>query len=128
MPTAMDQGERPCVLIVEDDDDSREVLGEWVSALGYRQMRASNAREALEQVQHSRPDLALIDLGLPGVDGFDVARELRAVVGRSLRLIAPTGSSDRAARRCADAAGFDDFLVKPVFPETLELLLRAPVV
>lgn len=128
MPTAMDQGERPCVLIVEDDDDSREVLGEWVSALGYRQMRASNAREALEQVQHSRPDLALIDLGLPGVDGFDVARELRAVVGRSLRLIALTGSSDRAARRCADAAGFDDFLVKPVFPETLELLLRAPVV
>lgn len=124
----MDQGERPCVLIVEDDDDSREVLGEWVSALGYRQMRASNAREALEQVQHSRPDLALIDLGLPGVDGFDVARELRAVVGRSLRLIALTGSSDRAARRCADAAGFDDFLVKPVFPETLELLLRAPVV
>lgn len=123
----LEQSERPCVLIVEDDDDSREILGEWVSALGYRQLRASNASEALEQVQLSRPDLALIDLGLPGVDGFDVARHLRAVVGHSIRLVALTGYSDGASRRSANAAGFDDFLVKPVLPEALEVLLRATV-
>jgi CheY-like chemotaxis protein len=114
-----------CVLIVEDDDDSREMLGEWVSALGHRQLRAANAEEALRHALASRPDLALIDLGLPDVDGYEVARRLRAAAGESIRLIALTGYSDGASRQTADQAGFDDFVVKPVMPEVLEGLLRA---
>ncbi len=113
-----------CVLIVEDDDDSREMLGEWVSAFGYRQLRAANAEQALNHVMQSHPQLALIDLGLPDVDGYEVARRIRAQAGESLRLIALTGYSDRVARQAASAAGFDDFVVKPVFPEVLKDLLR----
>jgi CheY-like chemotaxis protein len=113
-----------CVLIVEDDDDSREMLGEWICALGHRQLPASNADEAMTHTLESRPELALIDLGLPGVDGYEVARRLRAAVGGSMRLIALTGYSDGASRQIADAAGFDDFVVKPVLPEVLEGILR----
>lgn len=113
-----------CVLIVEDDDDSREMLGEWVSALGHRQLRAANAEEALNHTLESRPQLALIDLGLPDVDGYEVARRLRAAAGGSIRLVALTGYSDGVSRQTADAAGFDDFLVKPVMPEVLEGILR----
>ena len=111
-------------MIVEDDDDSREMLGEWICALGHRQLPASNAEEALNLTLESRPELALIDLGLPGVDGYEVARRLRAAVGPSMRLVALTGYSDGAARQTADAAGFDDFVVKPVMPEVLEGILR----
>jgi CheY-like chemotaxis protein len=114
-----------CVLIVEDDDDSREMLGEWVSALGHRGLRAANADEALRHVNESRPDLALIDLGLPGVDGYEVARLLRAAAGAGIRLVALTGYSDGASRQTADAAGFDEFIVKPVLPEALTRLLQA---
>jgi len=113
-----------CVLIVEDDEDSREVLCEWVSAFGHRHLRAANAEEALNHVLHSHPELALIDLGLPDVDGYEVARRVRAEVGESLRLIALTGYSDGVSRQEAFAAGFDDFVVKPVLPEVLKSLLR----
>jgi len=109
---------------VEDDDDSREMLGEWVAALGHRQLSAANADEALTHTLESRPELALIDLGLPGVDGYEVARRLRAAVGESIRLVALTGYSDGVSRQTADAAGFDDFVVKPVLPEVLEGILR----
>jgi len=113
-----------CVLIVEDDEDSREMLGEWVSALGHRQLRAANASEALAHVLQSRPNVALIDLGLPGVNGFQVAREVRAAMGGNIRLVALTGYSDVESREFADAAGFDEFVVKPVLHETLVGLLR----
>jgi CheY-like chemotaxis protein len=124
MGPAIDKAGGIRVLIVEDDDDSREMLGEWVCALGHHQLPAANADEALTQTLESRPELALIDLGLPGVDGYEVARRLRAAVGGSIRLVALTGYSDGIARQTADAAGFDDFLVKPVLPEVLEGILR----
>src|SRR5688500_11500745 len=66
-----------CVLIVEDDDDSREMLGELVSAFGHRPVSASNAEEALARARDQRPDVALIDIGLPEVDGCELARLLR---------------------------------------------------
>lgn len=113
-----------CVLIVEDDDDSREMLGEWLSALGHRHLPAANAAEALSHVLQSRPDMALIDLGLPGTDGFEVAKHVRAAVGDSIRLVALTGYSDCASREFADQAGFDEFVVKPVLPEVLQGLLQ----
>jgi CheY-like chemotaxis protein len=100
------------------------MLGEWVSSLGHRQVGAANAQEALNHTLHVRPELALIDLGLPGVDGYEVARQLRAAAGQSIRLVALTGYSDGESRQSANAAGFDDFVVKPVLPEVLEGLLR----
>lgn len=122
---AVSESASKCVLIVEDDDDSREMLGEWVSALGHRQVGAANAEEALRHALASRPDLALIDLGLPDIDGYEVARRLRAAAGPSIRLVALTGYSDGVSRQTANQAGFDDFVVKPVMPEVLEGLLAA---
>lgn len=118
-----------CVLIVEDDDDSREMLGELVSAFGHRPLAASNAAEALAHARDGRPDVALIDIGLPEVDGCEVARLLRLAMadtpGLQTRLVALTGYSDGATRETADAAGFDDYMVKPILPEALEALLGA---
>jgi len=114
------------VLIVEDDDDSREMLAELVSMLGCHALRAGDAAQALRHAQESKPDLALVDIGLPEVDGYEVARRLRAQPGsKDMRLIALTGYSDLSVREEALAAGFDDFVVKPVLPEALESLLRA---
>lgn len=112
------------VLVVEDDDDSREMLMELIASLGCTSVGAANADEASERGRDGAWDLALIDLGLPDVDGCEVARRLRAnEVGNRRKLVALTGFSDNATRAAAREAGFDDFLVKPVFPEKLAQLL-----
>lgn len=116
-----------CVLIVEDDDDSREMLGELVSSFGHRAVAAANATEALACAREQRPDLALIDIGLPEIDGCELARLLRLVAaetpGLQTRLVALTGYSDGTMRESAGAAGFDAYVVKPIMPEALEALL-----
>ena len=118
-----------CVLIVEDDDDSREMLGELVTAFGHRAVAAASAAEALEQARDQKPDLALIDIGLPEMDGCELARLLRLAMaetpGLRPRLVALTGYSDGDTRETAGAAGFDAFVVKPIMPEALEALLSA---
>jgi CheY-like chemotaxis protein len=114
------------VLVVEDDDDSREMLTELIGSLGCDSLGAANADEATERARDGAWDIALIDLGLPDVDGCEVARRLRAAeVGRRRKLVALTGFSDTATRMAAREAGFDDFLVKPVFPEKLLEVLKA---
>lgn len=117
------------MLIVEDDDDSREMLGELISAFGHRPLPAANAAEALACARDQKPDVALIDIGLPEVDGCELARLLRLAMvetpGLNTRLVALTGYSDGATRESAGAAGFDAYVVKPIMPEALEALLGA---
>lgn len=117
------------VLIVEDDDDSREMLGELVASYGHLAVPAANADEALAHVRLQKPDLAFIDLGLPQLGGCELARLLRLAMadtpGLKTRLVALTGYSDREMRESAGAAGFDAYVVKPIMPEALEALLRA---
>lgn len=116
-----------CVLIVEDDEDSREMLGELVTSFGHRALAAANAAEALVQAREQLPDLALIDIGLPEIDGCQLARLLRQAMletpGLRTRLIALTGYSDGSMRDSAGAAGFDAYMVKPIMPDALEALL-----
>jgi CheY-like chemotaxis protein len=112
------------VLVVEDDEDTREVLAELIEAMGYLALRAGTAAEALKVTEESDYDLALIDLGLPGMDGCETARCIRAKVPASVRLVALTGYSDERSRQQAIAAGFDEFLVKPALPEQLEALFE----
>jgi CheY-like chemotaxis protein len=116
-----------CVLIVEDDDDSREMLGELITAFGHRAVAAASAAEALAQARDTKLDVALIDIGLPEVDGCELARRLRLAMapGHCPRLVALTGYSDGDTRETAGAAGFDAFMVKPIMPEALEALLSA---
>lgn len=114
------------MLIVEDDDDARDVLGELVMALGHHPLQAATAKEALAFTLGSRVDIALIDLGLGGSDGCDVARRIReAEGGGAIRLVALTGYSDERTRRNAADAGFDHFIVKPAHTEALEAVLGA---
>ena len=113
------------VLIVEDDDDSREMLMELVGMLGHRAYGSSNATDAVRAAQDAQPDLVLIDIGLPDASGCDIARTLRASPnGARMRLVALTGYSDSATRQLAADAGFDDFVVKPFSSENLADLLE----
>jgi CheY-like chemotaxis protein len=115
------------VLIVEDDDDSREMLGELISFYGHRPLAAANAAEALACARDEKLDVALIDIGLPEIDGCELARLLRLAMvddtGIPTRLVALTGYSDSAMRASAGAAGFDAYMVKPVMPDALAALL-----
>jgi CheY-like chemotaxis protein len=114
------------VLIVEDDDDSRDLLGELITTFGHNPIGAKNGSDALRQVSAARPDVALIDIGLPDVDGFEVARRVRAVLGPApIRLVALTGYSDKETRAIATEAGFDDYMTKPVIAEALAELLAS---
>ena len=112
------------VLVVEDDDDSREVLGELIEFLGPRPVLARDAAEALASVREHAPEIGLIDVSLPGTDGCELARQLRSLIGSKMRLIALTGHSDAAIRDEAKAAGFDDYWVKPIATDAISTLLR----
>lgn len=127
-PARVDLATRKRVLIVEDDDDARDVLGELIAAFGHDVVPAATAREALERTEDTRLDFALIDLGLAGTDGCELARQIRrSESGREMRLVALTGYSDKRTRETAAAAGFDDFIVKPAHSDLLESLLGARV-
>lgn len=111
---------RKRVLIVDDDADLRDVMQDVIVGLGCDALQASNADDAVELASRGDIDLVLIDLGLPLVDGFEVARRLRATErAAGARLVALTGYSDAQSRKAAAEAGFDDYLVKPVGPDAI---------
>ena len=109
------------ILVVEDNADARETLRLLLELDGHQVELAPDGPTGLELALRTRPDVALIDLGLPGIDGYDLARRVRAEPGGTdIRLIAITGYSQPHDRRRASEAGFDSFLVKPVNRRTLE--------
>jgi CheY-like chemotaxis protein len=95
---------------------------------GHEVHEAADGRAGLEAALRLTPDVALIDVGLPGLDGYEVARQIRATdAGSSMVLVALTGYGQAEDRRRAVAAGFDVHLVKPVAPERLaEVLSSVP--
>jgi two-component system CheB/CheR fusion protein len=112
------------VLVVEDNTDSRELLCELLLQAGFECRAAETGLDALTAVDEFRPDVAILDVGLPGIDGFEVARRLRTHPRHaSLCLIALTGYGQAADRATARDAGFDEHLVKPVHAEQLLSLL-----
>jgi CheY-like chemotaxis protein len=104
------------VLIVEDHDDSRTTLRMLLSmAHGHTVLEAADGHSALQIALDERPDAALIDVGLPGLDGYEVARRIREGTGPdAIFLIALTGYGSDEDRQKARDAGFDMHLVKPV--------------
>ena len=113
------------ILVVEDNVDARESLVALLEASGHQVRGADSGRAAITAVQSSVPDVALIDIGLPDIDGYAVARHLRAIAGAgSLRLIAMTGYGSPEHRRRSDESGFDAHLVKPLDLSALEQLLE----
>jgi DNA-binding response OmpR family regulator len=112
------------VLIVDDNGDASDSLGMVLQILGVEFRTAYDGSDALRAAETFRPDVVLLDIGLPDLDGYEVARRLRATPwGAGLVLIAVTGWGEDDDRRRAAEAGFDHHLVKPVAPEALVALL-----
>jgi PAS domain S-box-containing protein len=119
---AADSGRR--ILLVEDNQDAAETLGELLRIWGHEVRIAYEGTGALDQARAETPDIVLLDIGLPGMDGYEVARALRAQPGlERIRLIALTGYGQDADRHRSSQAGFDHHFVKPVDIQALRLLL-----
>ena len=114
------------ILVVDDNVDAADSTAMLLSMDGYETQSVHSARAALEAAASMRPDVVLLDIGLPEMDGYDVARRLRALTDASPpTIIAVTGYGQPADRDRAARAGFDEFLVKPVEPAVLERLLKS---
>jgi CheY-like chemotaxis protein len=112
------------VLIVEDNLDTVHTLARLVQEMGHVADYAINGYAAMELARRFRPDFVLLDLGLPGMDGFDVCRRLKNEPGMErTRFIAITGYAQEEYRQRSRAAGFDLHLTKPLDPRVLEKLL-----
>ena len=115
------------IVVVEDHADARAALEMVLHLDGHRVRTVGDGREAVEVILAEQPDVALIDIGLPGIDGHEVARRLRAAPeGRDLVLVALTGYGRPDDARRALEAGFDAHLVKPVDVDELSRVLAAP--
>jgi chemosensory pili system protein ChpA (sensor histidine kinase/response regulator) len=121
----MKGGHMPTVLVVDDNADTRVVVRWKLERWGCRVLEASDGSEAYESVVESRPDLVLMDLSMPRVDGYDAIRSIRARAEFArLPIIAVTAFDRADARDGAQAAGCDYFLSKPIDFNRLEVLVE----
>ena len=111
------------ILIVDDNPDAVAVLSIALRRNGHQVQRATDGRAAIEIARKLRPELVFLDLGLPQMNGFDVARALRRELGGEVRIIAVTGSGQHEDREAALEAGVDHYLLKPVDLAFVESLL-----
>ena len=108
------------ILIVDDYPDALDILALYFRSLGYLVSTASNGAAAISQAEQSLPDLIVLDLELPEISGFDVAKHLRANPDtQAIPLIAATGYSHRGQLDRAQSAGFDHIVIKPADPDVL---------
>jgi signal transduction histidine kinase len=114
------------VLVVDDNVDSAEMVAELVTAWGHETQLAADGLAAIEIAATFRPDVVFLDIGLPGLDGYEVARRLRAMPATSAsRIVAVSGYGTAEDRKKTADAGFDAHLTKPVDLAALERLLGA---
>jgi len=114
------------VLVVDDQPDSTDSLALLLRLHGHEVSTAADGPGAVDEFLRSKPEVVFLDLGLPGMSGYDVARRLRAMPeGRDVRLVAVTGYGTEADRERTRAAGFDLHLAKPVDPHAVEALLAS---
>src|SRR5690606_39272959 len=112
------------IVVVEDNEDARDVLKLLLELDGHRVRIAADGASGLEMITRQPPDVALVDIGLPGLDGYEVARRLCARFGDSgPRLLALSGYGRPEDRRAVREAGFERLLVKPVSQEQLRQAL-----
>ena len=112
------------VLIADDNLDAAESLQLWLQLSGHDVQIAKNGKEALKIAAEFKPEVALLDLGMPGLSGFDVARRIReAPWGGGIGLVALTGWGQDEDRRKSAEAGFDHHLTKPIAPDAIESLI-----
>jgi len=113
------------VLLIEDNPDGRESLRTLLTLVGFQVETAEDGLQGVKKALSWRPDSAIVDIGLPLLDGYQVAACLREALGARIHLIAVTAYGPEQARTQALRAGFNDFCTKPADPdELLHLLLR----
>jgi signal transduction histidine kinase/two-component SAPR family response regulator len=112
------------ILVVDDNADAANTLSMVLTLDGHEAMSVYTSKDAVEEAQSFAPDVILLDIGLPGMDGFEVARRIRATdAGRSISLVALTGYGQPEDRERALRSGFDEHLVKPIAPAALAVVL-----
>jgi CheY-like chemotaxis protein len=115
-------------VVVEDNADAREMLRVALELGGHEVHEASDGPSGLATILRVQPDVALVDVGLPELDGYEVARQVRTAAGATIHLVALTGYGQPDDRRRALDAGFDAHLVKPVDPMALQATIARLVV
>jgi two-component system, cell cycle response regulator DivK len=117
---------RPLLLLVEDFDDAREMYRDYLAFSGFRVETARDGQEAIDKARALAPDLILMDLSLPGIDGWEATRLLKAdPATRRLPIVALSAHAMAADRERALAAGCDGFIAKPCLPPDLVLQIAA---
>ena len=111
------------VLVVDDNEDAADSLATLLDVVGYQVRVAYDGPEAIEAADDFRPDAALLDIGLPNLSGYDIARHIRDTRGARVLLVAITGWGAEEDRRRAREAGFDHHFTKPADFERLVGLL-----
>jgi two-component system, cell cycle response regulator DivK len=116
----MDTSVKPLVLVVEDYQDAREMYAAYLQFSGYRVAEATNGVEAIEQAQQLMPDIILMDLALPKMDGWEATRRLKSDDRtRNIPIVALTGHALAGHAEGAREAGCDSFVTKPCLPDAL---------
>lgn len=112
------------VLVADDNEDAGESLAMLLRLDGHEVQVANNGTEAVALFDRMNPDVAILDIGMPGLSGYDVASRIRSrKTGRHVMLIAVTGWGQETDKARASQAGFDHHFTKPVEPEALSALL-----
>lgn len=113
------------ILVVEDDTDNRRIVAKVLSTDGYEIIEAINGLEALERAHAERPDLILMDLALPTMDGWEATRRLKSnPETRHIPVVALTAVAMRGDEEQARAAGCDDYISKPARPAAIRALVK----
>ena len=115
----------PLILVVDDYQDAREMYAEYLQFSGFRVAEARNGNEAVEQALALKPSLILMDLSLPGMDGWEATRRLKAdSETKHIPIVALTGHALAGASEGAKRAGCDSFVTKPCLPDDLVVEVR----
>jgi len=121
----MSEQNQPLILVVDDYQDAREMYAEYLQFSGFRVAEAKNGNEAVEQAFALKPDLILMDLSLPGMDGWEATRVLKADERtKHIPVVALTGHALAGASEGARKAGCDSFVTKPCLPDDLVVEVR----
>jgi two-component system, cell cycle response regulator DivK len=113
------------ILVVEDQEDNRQIIRDMLTFTDYEIVEAESGEEALAAVAKQRPDLILMDIQLPGIDGYEVKRRIKAdPVMRSIPIIAVTSYALSGEEQKARAAGCDEYVPKPYSPRQLLAKIR----
>ena len=117
--------QQPLVLVVDDFQDNREMYAEYLVFSGFRVIQAANGKEALDQAFENQPDIIIMDLSLPVMDGWEATRRLKADRRtHEIPVVALTGHAMQGHSKGAIEAGCDSFVAKPCLPDQLVAEIR----